>query len=130
AWFTSRGIQTELTLAVKLFGLEDEESRRMFTHEAALFERCARIGVKAPKIFGLAQINSKLGALLTIYEPGLTTLDNIPWDVLSTEDQDYHLNTAVAALTSLHEQGIFHGDAEFKNLAFTEEQGETIAVDL
>ncbi len=129
AWFDHLREPRKIPLAVKPFELPNSE--RTFLHEAAFMAHCNEIGINVPKIFGVARYNDGgKGALITVFEPGLITLDNLPWGEMTTDEQDYHLQTAVETLALMHENAMFHGDAEFKNIAFKEKRSEVTLVDL
>ncbi len=129
AWFDHMREPRKIPLAVKPFDLPSSE--KTFLHEAAFMAYCREIGLNVPKIFGVARYNGgNRGALITVFEPGLITLDNLPWGEMTIDEQDYHLQTAVETLALMHENALFHGDAEFKNIAFKQKRGEVTLVDL
>lgn len=66
--------------------------------------------------------------LLTKFQKPVATMDTVEWDELDTPEKWLQLGFAVETMALLHSNMLFHGDLEFKNVAFGE-RGDMIVVD-
>ncbi len=77
----------------------------------------------------LKDANGRSG-LLTRYEHGVVTLDNILWNRAATSEQRKSaISQAAIWMAQLHDHGIIHGDAQPKNIAY-DSSGRSRYVDL
>lgn len=102
-------------------------------HEAGMTTYVREQGVATFTTLGAymlaGQGNEPQSFLLSRCEPGIVTLDNHNWGSLPLEKRWEDAHPAIETLAQLHSRAIFHGDAEFKNIA-TDQHGAIKAVDL
>lgn len=120
----SDGMKAETQVAIK-----PTENRGALLGELAMLQymRALNIPTFEPRGF-LATNVSKHDHLLTRFEKQVATMDTVDWRELNNGEKWGQIDFAVATLSLLHSHMLFHGDLEFKNVAFGE-TGDLIIVD-
>lgn len=100
------------------------------THEAGMFQYMRGEGLPTLEMLGMVAIGVAEGEAPRAYgitreRRGITTLDNTEWKTMPQAERWNRLRPAIETLTTLHGNMLFHGDLEFKNVAFGEEDRPT-----
>lgn len=97
--------------------------------ELAMFQYLTKLGIPTfePTAILNAEAN-KQDYLLTKFEKPVATMDTVEWKELDIDEKWLQLDFAVKTMALLHSKLLFHGDLEFKNVAFGE-RGDLIVVD-
>lgn len=115
-----------INVAIKPYVGSDGPRRAL--HEYAMNEYLTARGVGCPTQLGLIKNGSDLFAI-TEFAPHIITLDSLDWENLPTQVQTNAISRGLESLAALHKHGVFHGDAEFRNLPIQPERQEEWAVD-
>lgn len=105
------------------------EKREALLGELAMLQYLGQIGVSTFKPIGLLVTPGDWpDHLITRFEKGVATMDTVEWRYLEDDEKWSQLEPAIGTLSQLHSNMLFHGDLEFKNVAF-DETGKLIIVD-
>jgi hypothetical protein len=118
-------------VAVKPFLLSEGAS---VVQELAMLQQAARDGLSAVKPLALITDRYNIDAqrifLVTELNQELSTLARENWRGVQGDEVAEALEPAVSTLVLMHENGMVHGDPQFKNIATGETQGTEIVFDL
>lgn len=95
--------------------------------EIAMSSYMRSLGIAAFEPYGLV-LHGKRGYMLTRFDGPVTTLDTLDWRGMDPEEAWAEAHLATDTLALLHGNMLFHGDADFRNIA-QNEVGEPRAVD-
>ena len=123
------GINHTMTVAVKPFNLSAADTTSLGIHEYAMYEYLAQEGIETPQPLGLLFEDDQL-FVLSEFVPEVITLDSLDWPKLDNDTVDNVIGRGLESLLMLHQIGIFHGDAGFKNLTLQPNINEHWIVDL
>lgn len=113
-----------ISVAVKS---REHKDGRALAGELALFQRLGRVGLKTFNPVGLLH-GDEAQHLLTEFDGPVTTMDVIEWKDLTLDEAWCEVKKAVDTMALLHSNMLFHGDLEFRNVAFNQ-SNETVIVD-
>jgi hypothetical protein len=122
----ANGMATETQIAIK-----PTKNREALLGELAMEQHLCSLDIPtfAPRGFlTTAASATNQDYLLTRFEKRVATMDTVEWRALDDHEKWEQLDFAVATLSLLHSYMLFHGDLEFKNVAFGE-TGDLIIVD-
>lgn len=97
------------------------------TGEMALFQKIGSLGMKTFRPAGLL-VGEQATHLMTYFEGTVATMDTIEWQDATPEEARLELDKVVDTMYQLHTNKLFHGDLEFRNVAFNH-RGETVIID-
>lgn len=131
-WFHN-GSNGIIQVAIKPF---TRALRETAVHEFAMYEYLATSGIRTIRPLGMLALQSHADDtprtpsifMISQFEPNLTTMDNISWADIQTEDAWDRLKTGLQALAELHSKLIFHGDFKFRNIGY-DQLGQSVVVD-
>jgi tRNA A-37 threonylcarbamoyl transferase component Bud32 len=111
---------------------EDYINHERSLHEIAMYQYLAKMGIPTLDVLGFVRSHEPdvYGFVITRYEPDIRTLDTLDWTMMSERDAAGALSHAVDMLALLHTNYVFHGDAEFKNIAVRDTDQHPTVVDL
>lgn len=113
------GEDEAINIAVKpLRGIQNQKAAM---HEFAMNEFLASKGIDGPVQIGIMRNGDDI-YLLSEFEPHIITLDSLDWPSLDEETKKHAINRGIESLVTLHSNGLFHGDAELKNLTMQPER--------
>lgn len=95
--------------------------------EMAMSAYMRSLGIAAFEPYGLV-LHSNRGYMLTGFEGPVTTLDTMDWKKMEPEEAWAEAHLATDTLALFHSNMLFHGDADFRNIA-QNALGEPRAVD-
>lgn len=133
-WFSHSGIHETVQVAVKP---ADAASLRRTMHECAMYQRLEGSDIPSLEVLGIlvasehdvSDRKQPKHFLMTRFQPSITTMDNLNWAELATEEKWQNLEPALDTLIMLHGNLLFHGDIEFKNIATGDIKGQRVVVD-
>lgn len=106
------------------------------THEMGMYRYMDSLGIPTLQVVGMVAIQGAsdkykepLTYVMTKEHRGLTTLDNVEWKTIDKEERWSRLRPAIDTMAHLHAKMLFHGDLEFKNVAYEEEERAFRVVD-
>lgn len=123
------GRPVELEVAVKRFNPKNFHNA---VHEAGMFEHIRGLGLPTLRVLGMLAVPAATAPqafTITSFERGLDTLDNLNWDDMDMEEKWASVRPAIDMLALLHGNVLFHGDFEFKNVAFGEAERSLYVID-
>jgi tRNA A-37 threonylcarbamoyl transferase component Bud32 len=118
------GVHEEIQVAVKS---REHKNRGHLAAEAALFQHLGALGMKTFEVAGLLH-GVEADHLLTYFDGPVTTMDTVDWSELTIDEAWLEVSKAVDTMVLLQAHGLFHGDLEFRNVAFNE-SNEIVIVD-
>ena len=112
----------------------NEFTRRMALHEIGRYQQLGRLGISTLEVLGVTLFDEPKsdlsGFFATKLVPDLNTMDNLPWDEMMKAEQAKYMTMALDMTATLHSEMIFHGDTKFKNISFSEAQGDFVVSDI
>ncbi len=122
------GEQQVVRVAVKPF---DPKNRDTALHECGMYQYMENEGLSTLHPLGVFIPPNGNGEIyaLTHFNPTVITMDNVLWHELSEEEVSERLEVALDTLAMMHSRLLFHGDFEFKNVAYGEAEGDVVIVD-
>lgn len=117
-----------IRVAVKPF---EKKDRLTMFHECAMYHYLGELAIPTLTVVGTFLPDLEKGDAYTIsrFNPSVETMDNVAWHELDDKRIREHLRFATNSLAELHKRLLFHGDYEFKNIAYGEALGDEIVVD-
>jgi len=91
------------------------QSKRTLSQEIAMFEQLKIFDLDVPEILALVKTGRDY-FLVTRFKPEAITLDSLNWEEFTPEERDQNINRALAGLVNIHRRGLFHGDANPRNI--------------
>jgi hypothetical protein len=117
---------TEAQVAIKPF---DANRRDALLGELAMFQYLNGLNIPTFQPAGVLALGpEKSDHLLTLFDGPVATMDTIDWYELDTDEKWLQLGYAIDTAVELQSKMLFHGDLEFKNVAF-DETGQRRIVD-
>lgn len=95
--------------------------------EMALFQRLDDLGLKTFRPAGLI-VGEKATHLMTYFEGNVATMDTVDWMNMELEEAWVEVDKVVDTMFQLYTNALFHGDLEFRNVAF-DQTGSTVIID-
>lgn len=95
--------------------------------EVAMFQYLQSIGIPTFRPYALLRTNDNIH-FLTETQQNVDTMDTIEWKSLDLPERWVQMDYAIQTLALLHSNMLFHGDSEFKNIAFGD-LGDIVVVD-
>lgn len=102
------------------------------THEIGMFQFMEAQGIPTLQVLGMVAIketDAPRAYEITRMKQGITTLDNEGWQQMTHPERWQSMRPAIESLALLHSHMLFHGDMEFKNVAYGEEDRSVCIVD-
>lgn len=131
-WFNGAK-STSIQLAVKPIR-NSGISKAHLLHEVAMYQHLSKLGLPTLNIMGLALLDEPTagvaGFVMTAAEPDLRMLDTLDWANMSQAEAWHYAGRATDQEALLAAHLIFHGDAEFKNVAIGTSRVAMHVVDL
>lgn len=131
SWFAT-GETGSQQLAVKPI-LNTSSGMDRMLHEVAMYQRIQRLGIPTIDVNGVALLEKPVqglsGFVVSKFNPEITTMDTFNWREMPIEQRIERLMPAIDTITTLHGNLLFHGDAEFKNIAVKTALGSVVIVD-
>jgi hypothetical protein len=126
------GGQENVAVAIKPMEHNERSPVDATLQELAMLEHVADCDLPTLEVLGLIvdnESNIPKSYIITRRNPQIRSLDTLDWSE-EAENVDQHLQTAIATLTSLHSNLIFHKDLEFKNISSLDREGSFIVYDM
>jgi len=95
--------------------------------ELAMFQYMRSLGIPTFRPIAFSK-HSDTAYLMTEFDRPVNTMDTVEWHELDRDEKWQQVGLGVSTLALLHSNMLFHGDAEFKNIAFND-IGEIVIVD-
>lgn len=95
--------------------------------EMALFQHLDDLGLKTFRPAGLI-VGEKATHLMTYFEGNVATMDTVDWMSMEVEEAWEEVDKVVDTMFQLYTNALFHGDLEFRNVAFNQ-TGSTVIID-
>lgn len=95
--------------------------------EMALFQHLDELGLRTYRSAGLL-VGKKAVHFMTYFEGNVATMDTVDWQSLDAPEAWVEVDKVVDTMYQLYTNALFHGDLEFRNVAF-DQTGNTVIID-
>lgn len=95
--------------------------------EMALFQHLEDLGLRTYRSAALL-VGQKATHFMTYFEGNVATMDTIEWESMDVEEAWTEVDKVVDTMYQLYPNALFHGDLEFRNVAF-DQTGNTVIID-